>query len=87
MTDKVDEAIAGVEHAAEVESVLATLEQFPVVISGTGRPMVIAVPPDMSLAEVMELVGWVATNLAATMWQRELARKRGGLILPGRLEA
>lgn len=78
MTDRVDAAIAAAEAPGPIE---VELRQFPVVISSTGRPAVLAVPPDLSESELLELMGWMAVYVRG-----ELARARqplaGRLIVP-----
>lgn len=78
--DPVDAAIAA---AADQQPI--TLEQREVTIASTGRPVVIAFPPDMTEAELFELVGWMANPLRMELHRRrvtKLGTRTPRLVLP-----
>lgn len=58
-SDPVASAIAAVESNDQA----VTLQQIPITISSTGRPCIIAVPPDVTDSELAELCGWMLTGL------------------------
>lgn len=71
--DVIGDAIAAAEKDVDMFSI-------PVVIASTGRPCQISVPADASEAEILEIVGWMATSLAAaTRAHRE--KGRSGLVI------
>lgn len=61
VTDKLDEAIAGAARPA-----IAAV-QINVTIDSTGRPAALVIPEDLTLDELMELVGWMTTAVAANV--------------------
>lgn len=75
--DPVDQAIAA---AAEMQPI--TLEQRELTIASTGRPFVLAFPPDMTEAELFEVVGWMANNLRIHLAQRRQSAPAARLVLP-----
>lgn len=76
--DPVDKAIAA---ASEQQAI--TLEQHEVRIASTGRVVVLAFPPDMTEAELFEVVGWMANPLRMELQRRAMAQSgRPRLLLP-----
>lgn len=57
--DPIDRAVA----AAEAGEAQQPMEQINVKISSTGRPFVVAFPPDMTESELLEVVSWMSNNL------------------------
>lgn len=58
MNDQIDQAIAAADRPAPLE-----LVEVPILIASTGRPAVVGIPIDVTEAEVLELVGWIASSL------------------------
>jgi hypothetical protein len=73
--DPIDAAVEAVERPAQA------MEQTTVTISSTGRPVVIAWPPDMTDGELLEFVGWLSTNLRLELAKRR-AKGSSRLIVP-----
>ena len=64
--DQVDQAIDDVEARAEAERVAirpAPMVEVPVVIESTRRPVILTVPLDLTQAELLEVIGWMAARL------------------------
>lgn len=55
MTDQIGKAIA----AAEAEPVWPAMTEIPVLIQSTGRPAIVALPTDITVAEIGELAAWM----------------------------
>lgn len=75
LADPVEAAIA----AADAPTV--QLRQVQVTITCSGRPAVVAVPADASDSELLELAGWMLTQLRGALRADE-AKTR--IIMPGR---
>lgn len=74
--DPTDEAIASSAQPTE------QLTQLTVTIASTGRHVVIAFPLDMTDGELLEVIGWAATNLRAALAQERAKGAGGRIILP-----
>jgi hypothetical protein len=53
VTDRIDDAIAAVEPIA--------MTQLQINLSSTGRPVMLAVPIDLTDSELIEFIGWLGT--------------------------
>lgn len=74
--DPVDAAIAATTQPEPVQ-----LQQVgPITIASTGRPAVIAVPTDLTDAELLELTSWL---LNPTGLRAQLRRPLTRIVLPG----
>lgn len=73
--DPVDAAI----EAAQPQPV--RLRQLQVTIASTGRPFVLAIPEDISEAELFEIVGWLAHDLRIALGQQRTPASR--IVVPG----
>jgi hypothetical protein len=62
--DPIDKAVEAVDQPVQ------RMEQTTVTISSTGRQVVLALPVDMTEAELFEFVGWASTNLRVALGQR-----------------
>lgn len=78
MTDQIDGAIAATETRT-VEMI-----EIPVTIASTGRPFKVAVPVDMTDAELVEATGWILTQLAAHLRTTRAKSPIGRILIPGR---
>lgn len=75
--DPVDEAIA----AAAAQPRTFQMQQHSVTIASTGRPFVMAVPVDVTEAELLEIVGWVGRDLRLALQQRQRTT-RPRIVIP-----
>jgi hypothetical protein len=74
--DPVDAAIAASQQPGQVQ-----LQQVgPVVIGSTGRPVVMAVPPDLTDDELLEFASWL---LNPGGLRAQLRRPTSRIVLPG----
>lgn len=78
MSDPVDAAITAVESAV-------MMHEIPVTIASTGRPFKVSLPADMTDAELIEVTGWMLTQLAAHLRAERSKTGNGRIIVPGRL--
>jgi len=75
--DPIDAAIAATRPTPDQ----VQLQQVgPVVIASTGRPFVLAVPPDMTDAELHEAIAWMASPSGL---RGMLRRPTSRIVLPG----
>lgn len=79
MSDKIDAAIAAQAQPMEERF------QVPVTIADTGRQFVIDIPADMTDAEMVDMLGWIGTNLALHVRQRTRGPK-SRIYVPGALQ-
>lgn len=56
--DPIDAAIAAADAPQKVE-----MQQINITISSTSRPVIIAIPTDISDSEIAEVGGWLLTTL------------------------
>lgn len=77
--DPVDAAIAATEPTRTVE-----MMGIPGTIASTGRPFRVDVPADMTEAELIEVTGWMLTQLATALRQRREQTPLGRILIPGR---
>jgi len=75
--DPIDAAIAKAE----------TVQMLPisVTIASTGRPFQVAVPLDMTDAELVEAAGWMLTQLANHLRTERAKTPAGRILVPGRM--
>jgi hypothetical protein len=73
--DPVDAAI----EAAQPQPV--RLRQVQVTIASSGRPFVLAIPEDLSEAELFEIVGWMSNDLRIGLAQQRSPASR--IVVPG----
>ena len=66
-------------EAAIASADAVTMGQYPVTITSTGRPAMVALPVDATDGEVAELAGWLLTGLLAH-FRAERAKTAGGRI-------
>lgn len=70
--DPIDHAIAAAEKPVQIR-----MMRIPVTIASTKRPAVVELPADISDAELLELIGWLAAVVAPQLRaQRESPRSR-----------
>ncbi len=77
MNDQIDQAIAGAERQVSMVEIPLTLP--------SGRPVVLAIPADITGLELINLVGWLTADrggLRETIEQ--MAAPRSRLIVPRR---
>lgn len=65
--DPVDKAIAGTQRVVSVDPRIVT-------IASTGRQFAFLLPPDVTDAEIFEVVGWLATHYRAEQIAKRKAR-------------
>lgn len=72
MTDLIDKAVEAVEQTVQMVQVNGTM-------ADTGRPFYLAIPADITDAELLGLLGWMSSQLAVQLrGQRPSSR----LVLP-----
>lgn len=76
--DAIDQAI----KASESKAVEIDMLAVPVTIGSTGRPCHIAVPADMTEAELIEVVSWMTRELAGHLKLRRESAAGGRIVLP-----
>jgi hypothetical protein len=86
--DPLDAAIDAVEAAAVDAPEPITLDQANLVLNSSGRPLIVAFPPDMSETEILDLMAWASVTLAAIMRTRRAAAAKPKIeivrSMPGR---
>jgi hypothetical protein len=74
VTDRIDDAIAAGEPIS--------MTQLQVNLASTGRPVMLAVPIDLTDSELIEFIGWLGTGFSASRKPKSpiaLARSLPGL--------
>lgn len=80
--DKIGAAIAAAEaqrKAQAFQEQLANLETWQLILNGSGRPTIVATPPDMTEGEIIDLIAWASVQLSAIMAERRPAP--GGKVI------
>jgi hypothetical protein len=77
-SDQLDAAIA----ATEGQKAVVQMEQINVTIASTGRPFAIGIPMDMTEPELLEVIGWMSTNLRIHLGQRRAKGPASRIVLP-----
>lgn len=76
--DPIDEAIAGVEAADQV----VTMVEVPVRMRPHGRPAVLHVPTDLTDVELIELTGWMLVRMRPYIAENFDGPRPTGLWVP-----
>lgn len=76
MKDRIDAAIAGAEPTV-------TMAQVELTVAPDSRPVVLAVPVDLTESEALHLAGYVTTALIPYL--QRAAPRPSGLFVPGRV--
>lgn len=71
-------------HDSTAKPPAVAIEQINLTIASTGRPFMLGIPTGMTESELLEVIGWLGTDLRRHLIAQRAQTAGGRILLPGR---